>query len=174
MPSLLQTLSSNRSIKLITSSGNYHASRALFAGTDEQSLEAQVELAAAFSNEVAKHIRDWNLACGRKVSAAELRRDYIHAHTLALAALARAGNSLLAQRPRDWKQKLAKLDSLDWSRNNTKAWEGRAMSAGRLSKKTVNVVLAGNAIKKHLGLPLSEDEEKLERDYLEARNGRSI
>ncbi len=113
---------------------------------------ARSELAAAFWNEVAKHIADWGLAKERKVSAADLRRDYIHAHSLALAALARAGSDLLTKHPRDWKQRLAKLETLDWSRGNTQLWEGRAMSAGRLSKKTVNIVLTGNAIKKHLGL----------------------
>jgi DNA sulfur modification protein DndB len=102
-----------------------------------------------------------------------LRRDYVHAHTLALAALARAGSDLLCKHPREWKQKLAKLDTVDWSRANTKLWEGRAMSAGRLSKKTVNVVLTGNATKKHLGLKLSDDEQVLEHDYLGSRNGRN-
>jgi len=68
---------------------------------------------------------------------------------------------------------LAKLDTLDWARNNTKLWEGRAMSAGRLSKKTVNVILTGNAIKKHLGLKLSDDEQQVENDYLRSCNGRS-
>ena len=32
------------------------------------------------------------------------------------------------------------------------------MNAGRLSKKTVNVILTGNAIKQHLGLALSAEE----------------
>jgi hypothetical protein len=46
------------------------------------------------------------------------------------------------------------------------------MSAGRLSKKTVNVVLTGNAIKKQLGLKLSAEEEATEADFLRSRNGR--
>jgi DNA sulfur modification protein DndB len=134
--------------------------------------ETRLDLATAFWNEVAKHISDWRLAKERKLSAADLRRDYIHAHTLALAALARAGGDLLRQHPRDWKQRLAKLDTLDWSRSNTKLWEGRAMSAGRLSKKTVNVILTGNAIKKHLGLKFTDEEQQVESDYLRSRNGR--
>src|SRR5262249_11807288 len=150
-----------------------NATQILLAGHAEDSLETRLQLAAAFWNEVAKHIHDWLLAKERKVSAADLRRDYIHAHTLALAALARAGSDLLGKHPPDWQQRLAKLESLDWSRSNTKLWEGRAMSAGRLSKKTVNVVLTGNAIKKHLGLKFSEEEQQVESDYLRSRNGRS-
>jgi DNA sulfur modification protein DndB len=159
---------SNRSIKLFTLSGIYHATQTLLAGQKGKPLEAKLDLAAAFWNEVARHIGDWGLARERKVSAADLRRDYIHAHTLALSALARAGKALLDKHPGDWKQRLAPLKSLDWSRSNSKLWEGRAMSAGRLSKKTVNITLTGNAIKKHLGLKLTAEEQQLESQY---RNG---
>ena len=163
---------SNRSIKLFTLSGIYHATQVLVAGHGEGPLDARVELAAAFWNEVSKHIPDWQRAKERKVSAADLRRDYIHAHTLALAALARGGHELLRKHSKDWKQRLAKLDSLDWARSNTRLWEGRAMSAGRLSKKTVNVVLTGNVIKRQLGLKLTDEEQELETMYLRSHNGR--
>jgi DNA sulfur modification protein DndB len=163
---------SNRSIKLFTLSGIYHATQVLLVGQEKEPLETRIELAASFWSEVAKHISDWGLAKERKISAAELRRDYVHAHTLALAALARAGHDLLIKHPRDWKQKLVKLASIDWSRSNSKLWEGRAMSAGRLSKKTVNVVLTGNALKKQLGLKLTAEEEALEADYQRTGNGR--
>ncbi len=168
-----RTTISNRSIKFFTLSGIYHATQTLLAAHSKQPIETRLELAAAFWNEVAKHLADWRLAKERKVSSAELRRDYIHAHSLALAAIARAGNDLLTNHPRDWKERVAKLETLDWSRSNTKLWEGRAMSAGRLSKKTVNVILTGNAIKKHLGLKLSDEEQELEKDYARSRNGRS-
>jgi DNA sulfur modification protein DndB len=162
---------SNRSIKLFTLSGIYHATQILLAGQGAQPLETRLDLAAAYWNEVARHIPDWKLARERKVSTADLRRDYVHAHTLALSALARAGHHLLREHPRDWKERLAKLAALDWSRSNAKLWEGRAMSAGRLSKRTVNVALTGNAIKKHLGLKLSAEEQQLEADFLRGRHG---
>jgi DNA sulfur modification protein DndB len=161
---------SNRSIKLFTLSGIYHATQTLL--DQEEPSEARLALAAEFWNEVARHIPDWGLARERKVSAADLRRDYVHAHTLALAALARAGSDLLRLHPRDWKPKLARLRSLDWSRGNARLWEGRAMHAGRLSKRSANVTLTGNAIKQHLGLALSEDEEELEAAFARGRSGR--
>src|SRR5262249_57798721 len=85
----------NRSVKLFTLSGIYHATQTLLAGQPDQPLETRLDLAASFWNEVAKHIPDWGLAKERKVNAADLRRDYVHAHTLALVALARAGPALL-------------------------------------------------------------------------------
>jgi DNA sulfur modification protein DndB len=163
---------SNRSIKLFTLSGIYHATQTLLAGRADESFDTKVGVAGEFWSEVAKHVPDWGLAKERKVSAADLRRDYVHAHTLALAALARAGADLLSKHPRNWKQKLAKLDSLDWSRSNVDLWEGRAMSAGRLSKKNVNVILTGNAIKQHLGLELSAEEQELDTQFRRNRNGR--
>ncbi len=163
---------SNRSLKLFTLSGIYNATRSLLADIELDTAEKQVDLAADYWCEVARQIPDWQLAKDRKVSTADLRRDYIHAHTLALAGLGRAGNTLLRAFPEAWKAHLRKLRELDWSRSNSAVWEGRAMSAGRLSKKTVNVVLTGNLIKRHLGLKLSADEQQLEREFRRSSNGR--
>src|SRR5947209_6838821 len=66
---------SNRSIKLFTLSGIYHATRALLAGKQEEPFDRRVQVAADFWNEVSEHIPDWQLAKERKVSAAELRGD---------------------------------------------------------------------------------------------------
>ena len=163
---------SNRSIKLFTLSGIYNATQTLLAGIELESLQEKMEIAATFWNEVAAQVDDWQLAKERKVSAADLRRDFIHSHTLALAAIARAGNQLLKDHRRGWKTKLRKLRTLDWSRSNAKMWEGRAMNAGRLSKKTVNVVLTGNAVKNHLGLELAAGEQELEEEFRRNTDGR--
>lgn len=161
---------SNRSQKLFTLSGIYHATQILMAHQEGTPQEQRVELAAVFWNEVARHIPDWGLVKERKVSAPDLRRDYVHSHALALAAIARAGRDLLHLHPKDWKHRLEKLATLDWSRGNTDLWEGRAMNAGRLSKRTLNVNLTGNAIKKHLGLKLTDEEQELERQHMRTRH----
>jgi DNA sulfur modification protein DndB len=164
---------SNRSTKLFTLSGIHNATQALLTGLALPLLEDKIRLAAEFWTEVGKHISDWQMAIDRKISPADLRRDYVHAHTLALAAIARAGNQLLTSHPRNWKAKLKKLSTLDWSRSNSKQWEGRAMNAGRLSKRNVNVTLTGNLVKQHLELSLSPDEQELERQFRRTRNGRT-
>lgn len=162
---------SNRSIKLFTLSGIHSATRALLSNIDGKSADEKIELAVEFWNGVASHIDDWQLAKDRKVSAADLRRDYIHAHTLALAAIARAGNAMIVKGRADLKN-LRRLSTIDWSRGNVKLWEGRAMTSGRLSKRSVNVALTGNAIKQHLGLELTAEEQQLEDEFRSARNGR--
>src|SRR5690606_27840061 len=112
------------------------------------------------------------LAKERKVTAADLRRDYVHAHALALAALARVGNSLLHASPKSWKPKLVKLGAVDWARSNSRVWEGRAMSAGRLSKRNVNITLTANYLKQHVGLKLTPEEQELETEFKRNRHGR--
>jgi DNA sulfur modification protein DndB len=164
---------SNRSTRLFTLSGIHNATQALLGGMEIDSLDEKIRLAAEFWTEVGKYVTEWELARRRKVSSAELRRDYIHAHTLALAALARAGNELLRNHGRDWKAKLKKLATLDWSRSNSRLWEGRAMNTGRLSKRNVNVNLTGNLIKQHLGLSLSAEEQELETQFRRTSNGRT-
>ena len=153
---------SNRSIKLFTLSAIHNATHTLLMRLDLKSREEQASLATEYWTEVARHIPDWTLAKDRKISAADLRRDFIHSHALALAALARVGNTLLTSHRKDWKARLKPLDSIDWSRENTDVWEGRAMNAGRLSKRSINVTLTANLIKQHLGLPLTAEEQAID------------
>ena len=153
---------SNRSLKLFTLSAIYHATEILLSGMREDPHAKRVALAADFWTEVACQIPDWQKAKAREVSPAHLRQGFVHAHAIALAALARAGRTLVENYPDSWRRRLKPLRSLDWSRSNTALWEGRAMCAGRLSKSNVSVVLTGNAIKRHLRLRLTEDEQEVE------------
>ena len=57
---------SNRSIKLFTLSGIYHATQTLVAGLGEDLASSNLQLAADFWNEVARHVPDWKLAQERK------------------------------------------------------------------------------------------------------------
>lgn len=106
------------------------------------------------------------MAQQKKVSTAELRRDFIHAHGIALHTLGIVGCALIAAEPKRWKERLKLLSRLDWSRSNTKLWEGRAMVGGRVSKAHNNVILTAAALKKHLTLPLSPEEQRVEKHFL--------
>ena len=107
---------SNRSTKLFTLSAIHSAMQALLAGLSIEDSKEKVRLGAEFWTEVSKRIPAWQLAKDRKVTTAELRRDFTHSHALALAAIARAGNQLLRGFRRNWKAKLKPLSTLDWSR----------------------------------------------------------
>lgn len=155
---------SNRSTKLFTLSGIKHASRALLRkGNTDKISDLEKNTAKEFWDVVAEHIPDWKLAHEKKIATADLRQNFVHAHGVALHALGLLGADLLSDHPKDWKRILRKLSEIDWSRSNTKLWEGRAMVHGRISKATSNVILTTNQIKKHLQMPLKPDEAELEK-----------
>jgi DNA sulfur modification protein DndB len=130
---------------------------------------AEEKLAVDYWNEVAKYIPDWTLVQERKASAAEMRRDYIHSHGLALHALGRIGAALIAAEPKKWRERLRRLSKVDWSRLNAQTWEGRATIGGRVSKAHNNVLLTTAALKAVLELTLSPEESKAEDAYRKRR-----
>lgn len=113
---------------------------------------------------MGKHIPEWQMAQARKVSAAELRRDFVHSHGIALHALGIMGSTLIASEPKKWKERLRALSKVDWARSNTKLWEGRAMIGGRVSKAHNNVLLTVIVLKRALGLDLTPEEERTQNN----------
>ena len=162
---------SNRSIKLFTLSSIYQGTKSFLGKKrDENITPEELKLSASFWNEVADHIPEWRLAASRKAIPAELRREFVHSHGIALHALGLVGFALVKTNPKTWTSKLKALDTIDWTRKNTKLWEGRAMVSGRISKATTNVMLTSALLKTALSLPLSKEEQRLENTL--KRSGR--
>lgn len=161
-----------KSRKLFTLSAIYTATSALLLNLDKGRIKDNAELAAAFWEEAAKQFPEWQMVRERRMPASDVRRDFIHSHGIALQAIGRVGNCLMQNGSGGWKRPLAKLRNLDWSRANAKLWEGRAMIGGRVSKAGHNVTLTTNAIKNHLGLPLTPDEQRIEDAFLRGENGK--
>jgi DNA sulfur modification protein DndB len=126
---------SMRSRKMLTLSAIYSATSALVSGFDGATqFEEKRKLASEFWEEVAKQFPEWQLVRERKITAGEVRTECIHSHGIVLQALGKAGNSLLREANGQWKTRLKALKKLDWTRANTKLWEGRAMLGGRVQK----------------------------------------
>ena len=164
-----KTSIANRSNRLHTLSSIYQATRTLLGKPKNCRItEEEGQLALEFWETVGKAIPDWQLAATKKVSCAELRRDYIHAHGIALQALAVAGAALIAEHPRGWKGKIGALRKVDWSRASD-MWEGRALVNGRVSKAHTSVALTANLLKAELGLSLGAKEKQLENGLRASR-----
>jgi DNA sulfur modification protein DndB len=164
---LTETESSNlaaRSRKLFTLSAMHNANRALLDGLEGESFDRRVEIATAYWELVAKNIPEWDQVRRREVSAGEVRRDFIHSHGIVLHALGKAGNAVVttSRDKRAWAKTLKGLGQIDWHRSNSEVWEGRATSGGRVSKSAGNVLLTTALIRKNLGLPLPDDEQRAE------------
>lgn len=127
-----KTSISNRSTKFFTLNGLELATKNLVG--KEKNLKAdERETVIEFWNVVAKNIPEWTLLVNNKVTPAELRKDFVHANTNMLEAIAIAGNYLINKYPGKWKQKLAGLQDIDWGRTNPK-WDGKIIIRGRMTK----------------------------------------
>lgn len=163
---------SARSRKLFTLSAIYTATGALVQHF-EQTTEELASLAVSYWDDVARYFPEWQQVRERKLTAGDVRRDFIHSHGIALQALGRVGNVLLRERPSSWKPVLKHLRQIDWSRSNASQWEGRALIGGKVSKAGHNVQLTTNVVKAALGLPLSPEEERVESAFQLAHGGRA-
>jgi DNA sulfur modification protein DndB len=161
-----KTSISNRSRKLFTLSSIFHATAKLLGRSQQAQITTEDEaLSLEFWSEVCAAMPDWQDALNNKISSAELRRDYVHAHGVALQAIAVVGRALIGSNPDHWKDKIRELSRVDWSRSNTKEWEGRALVGGKVSKAHSSVTLTANVIKRQLGLSLTYEEAVMEKNY---------
>lgn len=158
---LEKTSISNRSFKIFTLSGVFQATEDLFKHANIDRPDARAErLAAEFWTYLTSLFIEWQWAVDSKVSPLDLRQGYVNVHGVLLHALGIVGGQVIAVHPRDWKDYLQPLGSVDWRRGNME-WEGRAMVGGRMSKAQQNLNITVAYLRQLLGLPLSEDEKRL-------------
>ena len=160
---------SNRSTKFFTLSSLHQATAEFIGKSEGGKVEpGDKERAIAFWKAVIAEMPDWQRVGTREVSSFELRRDYIHAHGVAVLAIGKAGSQLVKAHPRDWAKRLAKLRTIDWSRANRALWDNRALVAGKVNKSKNNVTLVTNVIVRALGMPLTEEAQRVEGLYAPA------
>ena len=158
---------SHRSTKIFTFSSLHQATKELLNfKQSEIRVEDAVKTATEFWQEVIQYIPGWLNLLEGKTSAFQLRQDCIHAHGIALQALARVGNILLQEHPNDWPKYLSKLMRIDWSRSNLALWNGRVLVAGKINKSRNNLILVTNHIQKTLGIPLSTEAQRVENLFI--------
>ncbi|MDY6784736.1 MAG: DNA sulfur modification protein DndB [Cyanobacteriota bacterium] len=150
-----------RSRNLFALSGIYNGTKALL-GDGEEDLNAQIELAVKYWEAVSLQIPDWKRVLQGEVEAAEMRKDYLHSHAIALVGLGRVGSVLLSIYPKEWTKRLGGLQGVNWARSHPD-WEGRVIFNGRITKSQASEGLLTAYLKRALGLPITPAEEQLER-----------
>lgn len=162
---------SHRSTKVFTFSSIHQATKELLAfKTPLLDTDDSIDIAIKFWQEIIQYMPGWLDLIEAKMTAYQMRQSYIHAHGIALQALARVGNILLQEHPQDWQNYLSKLIHLEWSRNNLAVWDGRALVAGKINKSRNNLVLVTNYIQKVLGIPLNSESQRVENLLLNSFN----
>ena len=160
---LEKTTISNRSTKAFTLNGISDATLHLFGITKTRKLTKDEEaVAKEFWELVSKYIPEWSLLLEKKISAADMRKEFVHGNTNTLNALGIVGRILIREYPEEWKQKLKGLRNMNWSRTNSQ-WEGRLLLNGRMLKNAIGVELAANTILQNCGVQLPEDRVKQEK-----------
>lgn len=170
---LVETERSNlapRSRKLFTLSALHFATLELLPEKDIEDFQRASSRCQEFWEAVGAQIPEWLQVRDGKVSAGEIRREFIHCHAILLQALGRAGRSLYEAYPNDIQKRIQRLKGIDWSRRNAQTWEGRAMVGGKMSKSGQNVTLTCNELKRVLGLRLTPDEQIAESALQAARS----
>jgi DNA sulfur modification protein DndB len=159
-----------RSRKLFTLSALDGAVGELLTDPELEDIKVATAKCAEFWGLVSEQMPEWRLVRESKMTAGEVRRDFIHCHAITLQALARVGRTLYGSPSGQLAAKLRRLGAIDWSRSNIDAWEGRAMIRGRMEKSNNSISLTANQIKQSIGIKLTSEEEVLESALLKTMN----
>ena len=87
MTEMVHSKISNRSTKLFTLSGIYHATKILLSQRQGTAFAEKLASATHFWTEVANNIPDWGRAKRREISPAELCATCVHSHAITLGSL---------------------------------------------------------------------------------------
>lgn len=153
---------SPRARKLFTLSALHFAILELLTDKELEEFTTASKKCHDFWQGVAEQIPEWTYVRESKMTAGEVRADFIHSHAIVLHALGRVGRALYELPDVERAKKLRRLRTIDWSRKNASTWEGRAMIGGSMAKAAQNITLTANEIKRVLGLKLKPEEQLVE------------
>lgn len=165
---------SERSRKLFTLSALHFAVSEMFPAKEIDDFDIASKRCLEYWNLVGSLISEWGHVRNGKMTAGEVRQDFIHCHSIVLQALGRVGRHAYQQVNRPISEVMAGLENVNWSRSNIATWEGRAMTGGRMSKNSQHVTLTCNEIKRVLGFQLTPEEQNVEDAYMAAREAVAI
>lgn len=162
---------SERSRKLFTLSALHYSIVELLTEQELEDFSSATKKCLDFWELVGQQIPEWIYVRESKMTAGEVRRDFIHSHAIVLQAIGRAGKALFELSKSELARRVKRLRAVDWSRKNAATWEGRAMVGGAMAKSGQNITLTTNELKRVLGLQLSDDEAAAEQALMAARQG---
>jgi DNA sulfur modification protein DndB len=147
----------SRSPKLFTLAALYDANRELLKGREESDILGNVQLLSDYWKSVADHMPDWVTVLSHHKEAAELRASKISSHSTVLRALGGLGAELM--KDHDWRDRLAGLDAIDWSKKNPD-WENVCIIANSVVSNRQARAATKAYIKGKLGMDLTDGEQR--------------
>ena len=149
-----QTLKT-KSTKLFTLAALYDANTELLKGSEQEKFTDKVALLVNWWTAVSEHMPDWTDVLTRHVEAQELRAGRISSHSTVLRALGGLGRELM--KDPTWRDRLATLKDIDWSKKNPD-WENVCIVANSVVSNRQARAATKSYVKQKLGMPISEAE----------------
>jgi DNA sulfur modification protein DndB len=159
---------SARSSKLFMHSSLHAANMELVKEITSENWDEKAKHAITFWDSLAKNLPLWQQAKNHQIKPAD-KAHYVLFTAIVLKSFAMLGYELLANH-KNWRTLLTGLQTIDWDRSNKSMWEGRCYNNGRMDHSNSAALLTVNALKHHLGLPLSAEQQKKERAFNGARH----
>ena len=149
---------STKSTKLFTLAALYDANAELLKGKGKDGdIAANAELLTDYWNAISEHMPDWTKVLEGKKLALELRQEKISSHSTVLRALGGLGVDLHG-RP-GWKEQLAALMAIDWSKKNPE-WENVCIVSNSVVSNRQARAATKAFIKAKMGLTLTDAEQR--------------
>lgn len=146
-----------KSTKLFTLAALYDASAELLKGREKDDIMANATLLTEYWNTIAQHMPDWTDVFTRHKLALELRQEKISSHSTVLRALGGLGLDLVGKP--GWKDQLAALEAIDWSKKNPE-WENVCIVSNSVVSNRQARAATKAFIKAKIGVPLSDAEQR--------------
>lgn len=119
---------------------------------------------------VAENVVQWVELSKREISKVDLRENYIVTQGVVIQAFGVIGLYFYKNPEIDMTKFLCNLQKIDWKRSSSQ-WKLRVIRVdGKIITSNKAINLTSNQIKKEIGLPLSEEEEQREQQFLSSIN----
>ncbi len=148
-----------RSEKMFTLSSLYDANQELLAekrNGDDAFFNELVATGVDYWTTVSRFMPDWQRV-RNGLRPIELRQENISTHSVVLRALGGLGAEVMKQFPTDWKNRLADLTAVNWSKKN-REWENVCLVANSVVSNRQARLATKAYLKRKLGLSVSESE----------------
>jgi DNA sulfur modification protein DndB len=146
-----------KSTKIFTLAALYDANSDLLKEQDDDDVEGNTKRLVDYWTTVAEHMHDWGKVLKGHKMATELRAESISAHSTVLRALGGLGSDLM--KSEDWKEKIAGLESIDWSKTNPD-WQDVCIVANSVVSNRQARAATKAYIKGRLGMDMTEAEQR--------------
>ena len=112
---------------------------------------------------LVENISEWNEMDQKQLSKRQLREDYVVTLGVLLLSFSRIGIWFYESKRSSMEKYMTKLKNVDWTRSNPNWYNRILRDNGKVVNNENAIILAGNYLKKCLGIELSAEEEKREK-----------